>query len=277
MWLINTKSLQLDEFNERDAPPYAILSHTWGSPNEEVDFRGMHCNARSQMISKTGYQKIVGTCEQARKGWLDGAELTEAINSMFRWYEKAEICLAYLADVSAHGNTIEGFISGRWFTRGWTLQELIAPRKLRFFASNWEAIGDRGDMAELLSARTGIDKVILERNYSSSETGSVGSMLRNISVARKFSWASLRKTTRREDMAYCLFGIFAINMPLIYGESKGAFIRLQEKIVRRTDDQTIFAWNCLPGAFGTDFQLVGYILQLNPSSSKTQTQSIPWS
>jgi len=125
----------------------------------------------------------------------------------------------------------ERLAKSRWFTRGWTLQELIAPRSVEFYSSDWRKIGDRHDLCDQLSTITGIDKHIL-----------LGGDLADVSVARKMSWASHRRTSRIEDMAYCLLGIFDINLPLIYGEGHKAFQRLQETIMDRTFDQSLFAW-----------------------------------
>ena len=152
---------------------------------------------------------------------------------MFRWYQEAAACYVYLFDVaSASGET--AIASSRWFNRGWTLQELIAPSDVRFYSSAWGFIGTKESMRSLISATTNIDAHIL-----------AGGDLETISVARRMSWVSKRKTSRVEDMAYCLLGIFDINMPLIYGEGRKAFQRLQEAIMLNTHDQSLFAWGRL--------------------------------
>ena len=130
-----------------------------------------------------------------------------------------------------HSHPNSDFRKSRWFTRGWTLQELIAPRDMVFFRHNWIRLGRRGDLCDTISEVTGIDKTTLNG-------GDVGA----VSVAKKMSWASRRETTRQEDIAYCLIGIFGINMPLLYGEGERAFVRLQEEIMTNTDDQSLFAW-----------------------------------
>lgn len=155
------------------------------------------------------------------------AELSEAINSMFRWYRKAEICYAYLADVK--GTT--DLAQSRWFTRGWTLQELCAPAVIIFYSSNWQYIGSKFELRERLQHITGIEEEVLT-------TGQIYT----VSVARRMSWAANRQTTRVEDLAYCLMGIFDVNMPLLYGEGKRSFIRLQEEIMKVSDDHSLFAW-----------------------------------
>ena len=165
------------------------------------------------------------------------AELSEAINSMFRWYEKAKVCYAYLSDVSGDANLkkdVSEFVGSRWFTRGWTLQELVAPKSVLFYSrryTGWHFLGTKEDLCDHISAVTGIDTDTL-----------YGAGLELASVARKMSWASHRETTRVEDTAYCLLGIFDVNMPLLYGEGKKAFLRLQEEILRSSYDYSLFAW-----------------------------------
>lgn len=163
------------------------------------------------------------------------AELSEAINSMFRYYERAAVCYAYLADVSAtrdeRGILID-LPQSDWFNRGWTLQELIAPSDLRFYSKNWEMLGTRSELCNVLHEITNIDVMVLQQKKD----------LSLISVSRRMSWASRRKTSRVEDIAYCLLGIFQVNMALIYGEGSKAFFRLQEEIMKTTYDHTLFLW-----------------------------------
>jgi hypothetical protein len=168
------------------------------------------------------------------------AELSEAINSMFRWYEKAETCYAYLSDVPDGAGLVPAqvrarFAASRWFTRGWTLQELIAPRYVLFFSRHWKYFGTKESLCDQISAITGIDTDTL-----------LGAGLEHVSVARKMSWASCRNTTRIEDSAYCLLGLFDVNMPLLYGEGQKAFQRLQEEILRSSHDYSLFAWGLNP-------------------------------
>ncbi|KAK0641950.1 heterokaryon incompatibility protein-domain-containing protein [Cercophora newfieldiana] len=252
MKLINTTTLELEHFPEEQAPRYAILSHTWG--DDEVTFQDMQ-GASSEREGKNGYDKIVRTCREAKLrdldyAWVDtccidkssSAELSESINSMFRWYAKSEICFAYLVDVPS-----VGFESSVWFTRGWTLQELLAPSQLVFFDSDWSPIGTKDSRPSGIQAATGIKREYLQppsRAGDVSHEVAIQELLSEASIAQKMSWAANRRTTRLEDTAYCLLGIFGINMPLLYGEGKQAFIRLQEAILHRVyDDQTIFAWD----------------------------------
>jgi hypothetical protein len=147
---------------------------------------------------------------------------------MFNWYRNSKICYAYLCDVPENG-----FADSRWFTRGWTLQELIAPEEVWFFDRAWSLRGRKSEMLGDLQNITGVDTTALK-----------GSNLRFFSVARKLSWAAKRETTREEDLAYCLLGIFDISMPLLYGEGKKAFIRLQDEILKEYEDESLFAWEC---------------------------------
>jgi hypothetical protein len=243
MHLLDTKTLQSHEFVGTNIPPYAILSHTWGE--DEVTFQDME---RGNPQSKAGYDKVRRCCEMAAAdgfsyAWVDtccidktsSAELSEAINSMYRWYRLADVCYAYLADVPSDGGqdaTIQSIQKSRWFTRGWTLQELIAPQSLIFLDNQWRDIGTKQSLGSLISEITFIDEEIL-RNAEN---------LTKFSVAQKISWASNRDTTRVEDLAYCLMGLFGVNMPLLYGEGSRSFIRLQEEILKTGNDATIFAW-----------------------------------
>jgi len=169
------------------------------------------------------------------------AELSEAINSMYMWYKNSDVCYAYLPDVQAPSEPeyslknelpalTKAFKSSRWFTRGWTLQELIAPRTVEFYTAGWEEIGTKQSLGKEIAEITGIDVRVL-RGRDPSE----------YHVAERMSWAASRTTTRIEDMSYCLLGVFKIHMPLLYGEGNRAFIRLQEEILRTTYDYTILA------------------------------------
>ncbi|KAF1808396.1 HET-domain-containing protein, partial [Eremomyces bilateralis CBS 781.70] len=252
MRLINVQSRQLEEFQGRNLgkifPPYVILSHTWGP--EEISFEDLSLGLENAK-RKCGYKKFDSACTVALKNgfthlWMDtccidkssSAELSEAINSMFRWYKRAKICYAYLEDVGSESEDEEqresAFAKSRWFTRGWTLQELIAPPEIWFFSREWNGLGKRSDLAGALSSATGIDPYILTTGRKA---------LRRTSMAERMSWAAKRETTRPEDIAYCLLGIFDVNMNLLYGEGKTkAFIRLQEEILKRYPDQSMLAW-----------------------------------
>ncbi|KAH4199192.1 hypothetical protein HBI73_072580 [Parastagonospora nodorum] len=213
-------------------PPYAILSHTWGPEEDEVSFRDM-----THKISpgKASYRKLkFCATEAANDGlqffWVDtccidkssSAELQEAINSMFRWYRNAEKCYAYLEDVSKDSlakNSL-AFLKSRWFTRGWTLQELLAPKNVDFFTKEGDRIGSKSTLVKEIANATRIPTGALQERALSYFT-----------VDQRLAWAENRETTREEDLAYSLMGIFDIHMPLIYGEGKGnAFKRLSRKI-----------------------------------------------
>lgn len=250
MRLLNIETLYLETFiNESAIPPFAILSHTWGP--DELTLQDLSL-PHDTLAPRRGWQKITRfrdavlahpdlLSEAVGYLWVDtvcidktsSAELTEAINSMFRWYRNAVCCFAVLEDVEVgDGYMGEDFEGSRWFTRGWTLQELLAPPEVYFFDRNWECIGSKATLIERISARTNIgEDVILEGKWPLAP------------VAQRMSWASSRETTRPEDMAYCLLGIFDVNMPMIYGEGEKAFIRLQEEIIKESDDESIFAWD----------------------------------
>lgn len=157
---------------------------------------------------------------------------------MFTWYRRSVVCYAYLEDLD-HAAVLEdkGLLGkSRWFTRGWTLQELIAPSILVFYGAGWGEIGSRDTLVAEIAAATHIDAALFA--YGN---------LHEYSVAQRMSWAARRMTTRVEDEAYCLLGIFGVNMPLVYGEGMMAFVRLQEEIMRRSADQSIFAWGVTGG------------------------------
>ncbi|KIW18534.1 hypothetical protein PV08_02822 [Exophiala spinifera] len=238
MRLLHTTTLDLHEF-QGAPPPYAILSHTWGE--EEVLFQDIGTPTSE---TKKGYGKIVKFCAQAKGAsldyaWVDtccidkrsSAELSEAINSMFRWYSKAHVCYAFLEDVDLRHNS--GMRGSRWFTRGWTLQELLAPLHVVFFDQNWMEIGSKVGLLDELNAITGVPQSAL----------ACPATIHQYCVAERMFWAHQRETTRVEDIAYCLLGIFDVNMPLLYGEGKKAFRRLQLQIVSESGDHSIFAWN----------------------------------
>ncbi|RSM17562.1 hypothetical protein CDV31_003639 [Fusarium ambrosium] len=262
MRLLNTQTIVVESFGDDQIPSYAILSHTWEA--EEVTFQDMESG---KATSKKGWAKVKDSCSMARKNgfdyvWLDtccidktsSAELSEAINSMYRWYQEATVCYAFLADVS----DLAGFSKSKWFTRGWTLQELIAPSSMIFFSQAWDELGTKATLNQVISERTRIPKAILSGDQD----------LETASAAQRMSWAADRRTTRREDLAYCLMGIFSINMPLLYGEGERAFIRLQEEIMRVSDDHSLFAWKC-PNSRGG-------LLAVSPAAFKDSGNIIPW-
>jgi hypothetical protein len=157
---------------------------------------------------------------------------------MFRWYQKADVCYAYLSDLPGDivlPQECSEFAKSRWFTRGWTLQELIAPSNVGFYSKDWHSIGTKDQLCDLVATITGIDVETLR-----------GQDLELVSVAQKMSWAAQRTTSRVEDIAYCLLGIFDVNMPLLYGEGKKAFLRLGEEILKLSNDHSLFAWGMPP-------------------------------
>ena len=245
MRLLNTSTIQLHEFFGSKIPFYAILSHRW--EESEISFKDV---TKSRNLDAPGWAKVRASCALAKSRgkrwiWIDtccidrrsSAELSEAINSMFAWYKNSIECYAYLVDVLAEAGSEafkKAFRSSEWFIRGWTLQELIAPRDVIFFNQAWTMIGTKYSLGQEISSITGI-----EADTWDPWKGSISSL----SIARRMSWASRRVCTREEDMAYCLLGIFDINMPLLYGEGGSrAFRRLQLEILKTSDDESIFAW-----------------------------------
>ncbi|KAI4867988.1 HET-domain-containing protein [Hypoxylon rubiginosum] len=267
MRLLNTTSLHLESFDGKFKPEYAILSHTWGI--QEVLFEDIENRENLDWQHKSGYAKVEGSCRQARLDgyeyiWIDtccinkssSTELSEAINSMYKWYQSSAICYAFLEDVQ----DLPGLSASRWLSRGWTLQELIAPKTVLFYNKDWHLLGDRFGLAPQISYQTKIGIDVLTRGhvvngkpqkahamdhlgYCSScgvYIRSFESILGSFCVAQKMTWASHRKTTREEDIAYCLLGLFQVNMAPLYGEGSQAFRRLQEEIMKRWDDQSTF-------------------------------------
>ncbi len=253
MRLINVSTFELEEFHGEGIPTYAILSHTWA--DGEISFVDFETpEARDYVSDEPGYKKIRRFCRRARKDgykyvWVDtvcidkrsSSELTEAINSMFEWYRGADVCYAYLSDMSKL--TVKAQIpKSQWFTRGWTLQELLAPRNLIFIDRDFNGSYTRESAAFLVSKATGIDEWLLKTKNARDDDLRVRKIRRQ-SVAKRMSWAAHRITTRVEDRAYSLLGIFDLSMPLLYGEGERAFQRLQEEIIRTSDDHSIFAWS----------------------------------
>ena len=257
MRLLNADTLAPHEFFGSGIPRYAILSHTWGSAEEEVNCKDICALPISDAVrAKKGFQKIEYAAAQAKRDnldwvWVDtccidktsSAELTEAINSMYKWYQRSAVCYAYLSDVEslpqhsqqAVWETVS-FARSRWFTRGWTLQELVAPRRVDFYTRDWGFINRKDASArriwqDALSAASKVQTAVLFRPLEIPQR----------SVAQRMAWASSRTCTRVEDSAYSLLGLFDIHMPLLYGEEARAFERLQEHIVESLDDQSLFA------------------------------------
>lgn len=220
-------------------PSYAILSHTWEPDDEEFSLKDLKDGVG---YGKIGYAKVQFCAERAKADglrffWVDSCcidranstELSEAINSMFRWYQRAARCYVYLTDVTtekpSHSDAEPlwepGLKRSRWFTRGWTLQELLAPRSVEFFSRDRKRLGDKNSLQQQISEVTGIPSQALQE----------GSSLSQFSVDERRSWAAKRQTTIEEDQVYCLLGIFKVYLPPIYGEGKEhAFRRLKDEI-----------------------------------------------
>lgn len=272
MRVIKTKGSDQEDWIPRlcthNGEPYAILSHRWlDHADNEVLFANIEevnrvSNTPASITQETvinnqqyggvlpsakpGFGKLQGAARQAlsegyRYVWVDtccidkgsSAELSEAINSMWKWYASSAKCYVYLVDVpDATGQEQKDlFAASQWWTRGWTLQELLAPRELTFFSSTWTPIWHK-DMDITISKITGIDPNIVNRTLSPD----------SVCIAQRMSWSSARVTSRVEDLAYSLMGLFSVNMPLLYGEGEKAFIRLQKEIMKDSDDESIFAW-----------------------------------
>ncbi|KAF2433517.1 HET-domain-containing protein [Tothia fuscella] len=230
---------ELVTFGTDDLPPYAILSHTW-TEGQEVTYDELRAGVGK---GKTGYAKIRFCGERAAHDglqyfWVDTCcinksnrgELREAIASMFRWYRRAAKCYVYLSDVSQRrregsnkhtaSTQEQAFRKSRWFTRGWTLQELLAPMSVEFFSKEGSRLGDKQHLKQQIHEITGLPLPVLQ-----------GGHLYQFSVNERMSWTETRRTTLEEDLAYSLLGIFDVNIPLHYGEGKvNAFARLRQEI-----------------------------------------------
>ena len=259
MWLLSSSRAELKYYVSPDAVEggYAILSHVWDS--EEQTFQDLQairakCARTGQNPRDLACEKIKRCCELAERHgysyvWIDtccidktsSAELSEAINSMYRYYALSPVCYAFLKDVDGdkafHPNLGDQpgwgqFHASRWHRRGWTLQELIAPRFVLFLSKEWKVMGTKLDLAKEIEKAAHVPTSLLTLQRS----------LEDFSIGQRMSWAVDRRTTRLEDEAYCLLGIFDINMPTLYGEGRKAFQRLQEEIMRKSADTTLFAW-----------------------------------
>ena len=254
--------MSVEEFIGRNIPPYGTLSHTW--EGSEISYDEMRVGTAR---SKEAFHKIEMACKLASGDglayvWVDtccidkssSAELTEAINSMFVWYKRAAVCYVYLSDLESSADVSTALKDCRWFRRGWTLQELIAPQKVNFYDQNWQFKGCKDSLLEEISGITGIGSTVLEHLAP----------LSSIAVATRLSWAAYRETTREEDAAYCLLGIFDVNMPLLYGEGTKAFRRLQEEIIKAECDLSIFAWTAEPSQSGQPDRRYSGVLAESP-------------
>src|SRR5690349_3350552 len=230
MWLLNTEIFKLEE-HYSDIPSYTILSHRW-KRDEEVSLGRLE--EPHPHSDRSGFKKIKAFCTKAQNRhfgyfWIDtccidkksSAELSEAINSMYAYYNRAKMCYVHLHDVT----TMAQFDQSSWFTRGWTLQELLALSELHFFDHVWRPMGSEKSLGSRVEKITGIPEKALHDLD-----------LTEYCIADELSWSAGRQTTREEDRAYSLLGLFEINMPLLYGEGTRAFRRLQEEIMRSSTD-----------------------------------------
>lgn len=234
--------ISLLSFDDDDAPRYAILSHTW-TDGQEVTYQELMSDTGK---SKTGYDKVRFCIDQAARdgieySWVDTCcidkstsdELSTAINSMFRWYQRAAKCYVYLSDVEVPEEVDDpqtfritwddAFRRSRWFKRGWTLQELLAPAIVEFFSKGKKRLGSKISLEEVIHQITQIPVEALRQPR-----------LSDFSIDERMRWTANRKTLKQEDKAYCLVGIFGIFLPLIYGEGEDyALQRLREEVERQ--------------------------------------------
>lgn len=289
MWLLSTERAELHFFPSPESVPggYAILSHVWDAEEQTFQDTQALCiqyqspgGASPRDLASTKVKQSCILAENHGYRWLwndtccidksSSAELSEAINSMFRYYSLADVCYAYLPDVPSSTRGCYGtgspFAESRWHGRGWTLQELVAPSIVLFISREWEYLGSKMDIAPDLETITGIPQAVLTMELK-PET---------FSIAQRMVWASRRRTTRVEDEAYCLMGLFGINMPTLYGEGSRAFHRLQEEIMKRTIDTSLFAWGYYltdamiqrSGSESTDDLDASYLLATSPALFK---------
>ncbi|PPJ59702.1 hypothetical protein CBER1_10545 [Cercospora berteroae] len=239
MRLLNVHTLAFS-VHHSTPPPYAIASHRWHL-GHEASYKDI---LKKRNTTSTGYKKVIEFAEFVRKNvtgvewlWIDtccilqqsSEEVSEAVNSMFKSYRNAVVCIAYLDDFggvreSGSGGGDLGMLGrSKWFTRGWTLQELVAPKNVVFVTRKWEVLGYKGmrteglgkmelgpELGEILARVTGIPEPVL-RDYEYA---------RAIGAEQKLEWMSERETTREEDQSYCLLGFFDVTMPVIYGEGR---------------------------------------------------------
>ncbi|KAI0717809.1 heterokaryon incompatibility protein-domain-containing protein [Cerioporus squamosus] len=262
MRLLNTETGEFHQIVNPSQARYAIVSHVW-SKGGEMSYQDVQ-NIRLEQGRSTDRSLLLHLSAKVRNAcalalsdgllyiWIDtccidkasSAELSEAINSMYAWYAGAAVCYAYLEDVEisslARPRTVSNppqlvrplIVGCEWFTRGWTLQELIAPRFVVFVDTNWKPFGTKDSYIAALTSITRVPGDVLQHVVSADA----------YSVATRMLWASRRTTTRVEDQAYSLMGIFGVHMPTIYGEGTNAFRRLQEEILKRDPDQSILVW-----------------------------------
>ncbi|EME39864.1 hypothetical protein DOTSEDRAFT_117266, partial [Dothistroma septosporum NZE10] len=257
-------TLELHDFPVVSQVRYAVLSHVWSSPQHEILFSDLldtcdttikrlegHISvdlATSTLQQRPGWAKLAFALEQADEDgkewlWVDTAcidrssssELAQSINSRWHWLEGAAICYAFLGDVPLERWREMKFVrhlASSWFNDGWTLSDLIAPGHVVFYSMEWSRLGDKHELSRVLSIATQVPVPVLEGARSVQEE----------SVAARMAWAASRQTSLFEDRAYSLMGLFDVSMPVLYGEGSKAFRRLQEEIIRSSDDLSIFCW-----------------------------------
>jgi hypothetical protein len=247
---------ELVSVNDDDPPAYAILSHTW-TADQEVTYKELVAGIS---MDKTGYKKIRFCAERAavdglEYSWIDtccidkssSVELSTAINSMFRWYQRAAVCYVYLSDVSVPNEVADvqafritwedAFRRSRWFKRGWTLQELLAPGTVEFFSRECRRLGSKISLEQDIHETTEIPINVLR-----------GRPLAELSIDERLGWADGRSTMIKEDKVYCLLGVFNVFLPLIYGEGEDhARKRLRDEIQKRQEGQRLTSLQDLPG------------------------------
>ncbi|KAF9473443.1 hypothetical protein BDN70DRAFT_867360, partial [Pholiota conissans] len=231
---------------------YAILSHTWlrEAPGEITygDWHGRNFNE-----SSPGYQKLANFCKlvwlkhKLTLGWMDticinkesSAELDESIRSMYKWYHDSKVCIAYLAETQ----TVLDIHHDAWFTRGWTLQELIAPVVIKLCNRDWKYFNaditatDTHSKGILSDRGTSIVATIIinQIRKATSITAEEFSNFLRLPLSRRMQLAASRQVTREEDTAYSLMGILGVSIATAYGEgSERAFFRLLEAILEST-------------------------------------------
>ncbi|KAG1904146.1 uncharacterized protein F5891DRAFT_1140549 [Suillus fuscotomentosus] len=244
---------------------YGMLSHRWGSGEVRLqDIRqgeSIYTSRYSGLSKLQNFYRITKS-QQLRWAWCDtccidltnSVELQEAINSMFRWYRGSALTIIYLSDIS--NSTLDALMRSLWLTRGWTLQELLAPRVILFYRRDWTLFAPEESLknsevgpnhknsdhiCRILDEATGVDVVNL-RDFKPGPTCS----------RLKLHWASRRSTTKVEDIAYSLFGIFDVQLPILYGEQEDkALGRLIQEIICRTGDVSVLDWVGQPGCMNS--------------------------
>ncbi|KAH7408549.1 heterokaryon incompatibility protein-domain-containing protein [Phaeosphaeria sp. MPI-PUGE-AT-0046c] len=287
MRVLDTTTFELS-FNGQEyfrSQGYAILSHRWLGAEitfQQIEGYSHELRRASHRMNSPQLDKIRGACMTARQlglrwMWIDSccinkessAELSESINSMFKWYRDAGVCITYLQDVELTSPAQQqadlsiffksnSQLPSEWFSRGWTLQELIAPRDMRFFDTNWNYMGTKQSLATEIESITGVSAPYL--------TGAQD--FREACIATKMSWMAGRTTTRQEDIAYGMLGLFGITMTPQYGEGQYAFLRLQHELLSKTTDESLFAWKMPDPNVGAKFVIT--------SSSETTWAPNEW-